>query len=102
MLVLFTNRRIFFSPLTVMVLGAIGLAAVLLQLRLRAPEQASAVRQPVWLNLLGILLALAAFVSDLLHQSPQLIETLALAAVTSFAISGALILHAFRKQRVAK
>ncbi len=102
MLVLFTNRRIFFSPLTVMVLGAIGLAAVLLQLRLRAPEPTSAVRPPVWLNLLGILLALAAFLSDLLHQSPQLTETLALGAVTSFAVSGAMILHAFRKQRVAK
>jgi uncharacterized membrane protein len=99
--VLFTNRRAFFSPLAVVVLGAVGLAAILLQLRLRRREQTNRVYSRLWLNVLGILLALAALVSDLSRLGPQLTQTLALGAVTSFAISGAMILHAFRKQRTA-
>jgi uncharacterized membrane protein len=97
--VLFTDRRAFFSPLAVVVLGAVGLAAVLLQLRLRNREQAGSVRSPVLLNVLGIFLALAALFGDLRRVSQEVIETLALGAVISFAISGAMILHAFRKQR---
>jgi hypothetical protein len=97
--VLFTNRSAFFSPLAVVVVAAIGLAAVLFQLRLRGRAGVGSVRQPVWLNLTGTLLALAALVSDLLHKAPQWTETLALAAVATFAVSGAQILHAFRKYR---
>jgi len=100
--VLFTNRRAFFSPLAVVVLGAVGLAAILLQLRFRRREQTNRVYSQVWLNALGILLALAALVSDLFHLGQQLTQTLALGAVTGFAISGAMILHAFRKQRTAQ
>jgi uncharacterized membrane protein len=100
--VLFTNRRAFFSPLAVVVLGAVGLAAILLQLRFRRREQTNHVYSQVWLNALGILLALAALVSDLFHLGQQLTQTLALGAVTGFAISGAMILHAFRKQRTAQ
>jgi drug/metabolite transporter (DMT)-like permease len=99
--VLFTSKRAFFSPLAVMVVGAIGLAAVLIQLRLRNREQPESVHSPLWLNFLGVLLALAAFLSDLRHAVPQITEILALGAVMSFAISGAIILHAFRKQRAA-
>jgi len=100
-IVFFTSKRVFFSPLTVMVVGAIGLAAILVQLRLRNREQPMPVHSPLWLNFLGILLALAAFLSDLRRWGPQLTETLALGAVLSFAVSGAMILHAFRKQRMA-
>lgn len=101
LVVLFTNKGAFFSPLAVLVVGAIGLVAVLLQLRFHNREQINAVRPPVWLNVLGILLALAALFGDLLHLSAQLIAALALGAVGSFAISSTIILHAFRKQRVA-
>ena len=97
--VLFTNRSAFFSPLAVVVVAAIGLAAVLLQLRLRNRTGVPSVRQPVWLNLIGTLLAVSALFSDLLHMRPQWTETLALAAVATFAVSGAHILHAFRKYR---
>jgi uncharacterized membrane protein len=93
--VLFTNRSAFFSPLAVVVVAAIGLAAVLLRNRTAGPS----VRQPVWLNLIGTVLALSALFSDLLHMRPQWTETLALAAVATFAVSGAHILHAFRKYR---
>lgn len=101
LVVLFTRRGAFFSPLAVLVVAAIGLAAVLLQLRFRNREQASTVRPPVWLNALGILLAIAALFADTFRFSPQATELLALGAVGSFAISSAVILHAFRKQRVA-
>ena len=102
LVVLFTNRSAFFSPLAVVVVGAIGLAALLLQLRFRNREQTNVVRPPVWLNVLGILLAMAALFSDLLRLRPQLTETLALGAVGSFAISSAIILHAFRKRAASK
>lgn len=102
LVVLYTNRSAFFSPLAVVVVGAIGLAAVLLQLRFRNRQQISVVRQPVWLNVLGIVLALAALFGDLLGLSAQLTETIALGAVGSFAVSSAIILHAFRKRAVSK
>jgi uncharacterized membrane protein len=101
LVVIFTNRSAFFSPLAVVVVAAIGLVAVLLQLRLRNREQNSAVRPPVWLNVVGILFALVALFADLLRLSPEVGQVMALGAVGSFGISSVIILHAFRKQRVA-
>src|ERR1700682_6725307 len=72
--VLFTNRGAFYSPLAVVVMGAVGLAAVLLRLRLQTRDQVRSSRSPAWLNVLGIVFALAAFFSDALHFSPQLTE----------------------------
>ena len=69
MVVLFTNRGAFFSPLAVVVMGAVGLAAVLLQLRLQNRDQVPASSSPAWLNILGIVFALAAFFADLLTLS---------------------------------
>jgi uncharacterized membrane protein len=102
LVVLFTNGGAFFSPLAVVVMGAIGLAAVLLQLRLQNRDQAQSSNSPVWLNVLGILFALAAFFGDLLHFTPQLTEALALGAVASFGVSGVIILHSFRKRAPSK
>ena len=101
MVVIFTSRRAFFSPLAVVVVAAIGLAAVLLQLRFRNRDQSHPVHPPVWINVLGALCALAALSSDLLRLRPELTQVLALAAIGSFAVSSAVILHAFRKQRVS-
>jgi hypothetical protein len=98
--VLYTKRSAFFSPLAVVVVAAIGLAAVLLQLRFYNRGVSDPVRAPVWLNLLGVLFALTALLSDYLGLSGQLAEVMALGAVGSFAISSAMILHAFRKHRV--
>jgi uncharacterized membrane protein len=100
--VLFTNRRAFYSPLAVVVMGAIGLAAVLLQLRLGTRDQAQAAHPPAWLNLLGTLFALAALVTDLLRLNPQLTEILALGAVGSFGVSGVIVLRSFRKRAASK
>ena len=55
--VLFTNRGAFFSPLAVVVMGAVGLAAVLLQLRLQDRNQGQSSRSPAWLNVLEFLCA---------------------------------------------
>jgi uncharacterized membrane protein len=101
MVVLFTNRGAFFSPLAVVVMGAVGLAAVLLQVRLRRGQVESS-RSPALLNVLGIVLALAAFFNDLFHDNPQFTETLALGAVTSFGVSGVIILRGLRKRVASK
>ena len=101
MVVMYTKRSAFSSPLSVVVVAAIGLAAVLLQLRFYNREHTIPVQAPMWLNVVGVGFALAALFADLLHLSPQMAEVMALGAVSSFAISGALILHAFRKHRIA-
>src|SRR4249919_2671294 len=72
--VLFTNRGAFFSPLAVVVMGAVGLAAVLLQLRLQNRDRAPSSSSPAWLNILGILFALAAFFADLFHIAQPVTE----------------------------
>ncbi len=103
LVVIFTNRDAFFSPMSIVVVAAIGAAAVLLQLRMRNREQASAkaIHPPEWLNILGILLALIALFGDRLHLSLVAEQLLTLGAVGSFAISSVIILHAFRKDRLA-
>lgn len=101
LVVIFTNRAAFFSPLTIVVVAAIGAVAVLLQLRLRNREQNRPLHPPAWLNLLGIVFAVIALFGDRLHLGPQMEQLLALGAVGSFAISSLIILHGFRKDRLA-
>ncbi len=96
----FTDRAAFSSPRAVVVIAAVGAVAVLLQLRFRNRNTANVVRPPVWLNVLGIGFALAALFADHLHFSADLGQLMALCAVGSFAISSAVILHAFRKERI--
>jgi len=99
LVVIYTKPGAFFSPIAVMVVAAIGLAAVLLQLRFYNRQQSQPVRAPVWLNVLGILFALAALFSDLLRLNSSLSQVMALGAVGSFSVSSAIILHGFRKGR---
>lgn len=100
--VMFTNRRDFFSPLAVVVMGAVGLAAVLLQFRLQDRDQAQSSSSPAWLNVLGIVFAVAAFFADLFRAAPQVTEALALGAVASFGVSGVIILRGLRKRVASK
>jgi|SRR5581483_1715350 uncharacterized membrane protein len=100
LVVIFTKPAAFHSPLAVVVVAAIGLAAVLLQVRLRNREVGQPIRTPVWLNVLGIAFAIAALLGDVLRLSRDMTESLALGAVGAFAISSALVLHAFRKDRI--
>ena len=99
LVVIYTSRGAFLSPLALVVVAAIGFAALLLQLRLR-PDLSSTSRGPLWLNGLGVVFALAALLADILHFSPALMLIAALAAVVSFAISGIIVISALRKRRV--
>jgi hypothetical protein len=98
LVVSYTNRGAFFSPLALVVVAAIGFAALLLQLRLR-PDLASSTRGPLWLNGLGVFFALGAVFADFLHLNTALMLIAALAAVVSFGVSGFIVLKAMRKQR---
>jgi hypothetical protein len=104
LVVLYTSRRAFLSPVALVVVAAIGVAALLLQLRLR-PQSSSAagtssVRGPLWLNLLGVVFAVGAVFADVLHLSPVVMLIAALGGVVSFAVSGVIVLAALRKRGV--
>jgi len=101
LVVIYTKPNAFYSPIAVMIVAAIGLAAVLLQLRFYNQQQAHPVHAPVWLNVLGILFALAALFSDVLHFSAAIAGMMPLGAIGAFSISSAIILHGFRKRRTA-
>ena len=98
--VMCTKADAFHSPLAVLVVAAIGMAAVLLQLRFYNRQQLHPVHAPLWLNVLGILLAVIAIFSDLLRLARSVGHIAALGAVGAFAISSAIILHGFRKHRI--
>jgi amino acid transporter len=99
LVVIYTGRSAFLSPLALVVVAAIGLAALLLQLRLRKGTAAN-VRAPLWLNVLGVLFALAAVFADTFHLSANLMQLTALGAVLCFAVSGGVVLHALRKNKI--
>lgn len=105
LVVLYTSRRAFLSPAALVVVAAIGVVALLLQLRLRpalTPSSApsSSGRGSLWTNLLGIVFSVATVFSDVLHLGATLMLIVALAAVVSFAISGIIVLNALRKPRI--
>jgi hypothetical protein len=99
LVVLYSGRIAFHSPVAVLVLAAIGLAAVLLQVRLRQ-DVPSKVRVPQWLNVVGILCALFALFADFLKLSSNLGQVMALVAVGCFAVSSYVVLDGIRKSRV--
>ncbi len=97
LVVIYTSRRGLSSPLAIVVLAAVGLLALILQLRLRGGEQRTTVHAPVWLNLAGILFALGALGADLKRVRPDLAPLLALLAVVCFAISSVAVLQGLRR-----
>jgi drug/metabolite transporter (DMT)-like permease len=100
LVVIYTRPGAFLSPVALVVVSAIGLAALLLQLRFRCdlPE----VRSPLWLNVLGVLSAVASLLGDYLHLTRPALDAMAFGAVGCFGISGTLILHALRRQAATK
>jgi hypothetical protein len=104
LVVLYTSRRAFLSPVALVVVAAIGVAALLLQLRLRpgppSRARAASVAGPLWLNALGVLFAVGAVFADVLHLNAVFMLIAALVAVVSFAVSSILVLSALRKGRV--
>ena len=99
LVVIYTKPSAFLSPIALVVVAAIGLAALLLQLRFR--QDLPQVRSPFWLNVLGVVCAMLALVADFLRMPRRTLEVIAFAAVVCFGISGSLILHALRRQRKA-
>jgi len=95
MVVIFTRRNAFLSPLAIVVVAAIGLAAVLLQVRFH--RDLPDVRSPLWLNILGLIFATLSLFADYLRMKGSMIDVVAFGAVVCFAISGSLILHALRR-----
>jgi hypothetical protein len=111
--VLYTSRRAFLSPVAMVVVAAIGVMALLLQRRLRPdlrsdpqsatqPSTAPAppTRTPLRLNAAGVVFAIAAVFADVLHLNPALMLMTALAAVIAFAISAVIVLKALRQPRL--
>jgi hypothetical protein len=98
LVVIYTSGRAFFSPLALVVVAAIGLAALLLQLRLRK-DLSTPVRAPLWLNVLGLVFAIGAVCADIFHLSANIMLVAALGGVVCFAISGTAVLHALRRPR---
>lgn len=100
LVVIYTTRVAFFSPLALVVVAAIGLAALLLQIRLR-PDLSSSTKAhgPLWLNGIGVGCALVALVSDFLHAKQAWVLIAALIAVVSFGASGVVVLSGLRKRK---
>lgn len=100
LVVLFTNRRAFSSPLAVVVVAAIGFAALLLQLRLRT--DATAIHLPTWLSVVGAAFAVAALLADLLRLNGPIPQVMTLCAVCAFGMAGAFLLRSFRRGGTSK
>jgi drug/metabolite transporter (DMT)-like permease len=100
LVVIYTGPNAFFSPVALVVVSAIGLAALLLQVRFR--RDLPNIHSPLWLNVLGILCALLTLFSDYLRMSRRMLDLVAFGAVVCFGISGSLILQALRRVRTAQ
>lgn len=94
LVVIFTRRNAFLSPLAIVVVAAIGLAAVLLQVRFH--RDLPDVQSPLWLNILGLFFATGSLLADYLRMRGVWVDFVAFGAVVCFAVSGSLILHALR------
>lgn len=96
LVVIYTAPNAFYSPVALVTVAAIGLAALLLQVwfRLDLPN----IHSPLWLNILGIVCALLSLFANSLRMNPRLLELVAFIAVICFGISGSLILRALRRR----
>ena len=97
LVVMYTSRGAFMSPVALVVVAAIGFAALLLQVRFR--RDLPRLRSPLWLNILGLLCAGAVLIADYLRISKRALDLAAFAAVGCFGISGLLILGSIRRHR---
>jgi hypothetical protein len=105
LVVLYTNRSAFLSPVALVVVAAIGVAALLLQRRLRPSLSSQTLpggdrhlssRAPLWLNAIGVVFALAALCANILHNAAYTLLA-ALGAVILFAVGGIIMIRALRR-----
>ncbi|HET7206643.1 MAG TPA: hypothetical protein VFI95_08690 [Terriglobales bacterium] len=99
LIVTFTSSSAFFSSAAIVVVAAVGVMALLLQVRFYH-SQTTAISASTWLNVAGVGLALIAFFGDRLGIRPAVREMMSLAAIGCFGVSGALVLHHLRKRRL--
>ncbi len=99
LVMIYTGPNAFSSPVALVVVAAIGLAALLLQVWFRRELP---INSPLWLNVLGILCAMVSLFADYLRMSHRALDVVAFAAVICFGISGSLILHALRRRGLGK
>jgi FtsH-binding integral membrane protein len=97
LVVIYTRPLAFQSPTALVVVAAIGVAALFLEVRFR--RELPRIHPPLGLTILGILCAAVSFFADFLHLPRPTTEGTAFAAVICFGISGTLILHALGKLR---
>jgi membrane-bound ClpP family serine protease len=96
LVVIYTGPNAFYSPIALVVVAAIGLAALLLQVWFH--RDLPNIHSPLWLNVLGIVCAMVSLFADYLHITRRMLYLVAFAAVVCFGISGSLILHALRRR----
>jgi uncharacterized membrane protein len=96
LVVIYTGPNAFLSPIALVVVAAIGLAALLFQVRFR--RDLPNIHSPLWLNVLGIVCAMVSLFADYLRMTRRMLDLVAFAAVVCFGISGSLILHALRRR----
>jgi uncharacterized membrane protein len=99
LVVIYTGSNAFFSPIALVVVAAIGLAALLLQVWFRRDLPS---HSPLWLSILGIVCAMATLFADYLRMTRRMLDLVAFAAVVCFGISGSLILNALRRVRASQ
>ena len=99
LVVIYTGPNAFLSPVALVVVAAIGLAALLLQVWFRRDLN---IHSPLWLNVLGIVCAMITLFADYLRLTRRTLDLVAFSAVVCFGISGALILHALRRVRTPR
>jgi uncharacterized membrane protein len=95
LVVIYTGPNAFLSPVSLVVVAAIGLAALLMQVWFHRDLP---IRSPLWLNILGIVCAMVSLFADYLRMPRRTLDLVAFAAVICFGISGSLILHSLRKK----
>ncbi len=95
LVMIYTEPNAFYSPVALVVVAAIGLAALLLQVWFRREIP---IHSPLWLNVLGILCAMVSLFADYLRMTRRALDLVAFGAVVCFGISGSLILHALRRK----
>lgn len=98
LVVIYTGPNAFYSPVALVTVAAIGLAALLLQVWFR--RDLPNIHSPLWLNVLGIVCAMVSLFADYIRMKRAVLDFVAFAAVVCFGISGALILHALRRVRI--
>jgi len=96
LVVIYTGPNAFLSPIALVVVAAIGLAALLLQVWFR--RDLPNIHSPLWLNVLGILCAMVSLFADYLQMTRRMLDLVAFAAVVCFGISGSLILRTLRRR----